>query len=75
MAARYMEIEGGFDGFHDFVNMMNRTLGIQENLTALGVHDPDIDALVASALADPSVGGNPVEMTTKNTSVLLESCL
>ncbi|MGB2015902.1 MAG: iron-containing alcohol dehydrogenase [Candidatus Puniceispirillum sp.] len=75
MAARYMGIEGGFDGFHDFVGMMNRTLGIPENLTALGVHDPDIDSLVASALADPSVGGNPVEMTAENTRALLESCL
>ena len=75
MAARYVGIEGGFDGFHDFVGMMNSTLGIPENLTALGVHDPDIDALVVSALADPSVGGNPVEMTTENTRVLLESCL
>ena len=75
MAARYMGIDGGFDGFHDFVGMMNRTLGIPENLTALGVHDPDIDSLVASALADPSVGGNPVEMTVENTRALLESCL
>ena len=75
MAARYLGIEGGFDGFHDFVGMMNSTLGIPENLTALGVHDPDIDALVASALADPSVGGNPVAMTTENTRALLESCL
>lgn len=75
MAARYMGIEGGFDGFHDFVGMMNRTLSIPENLTALGVHDPDIDSLVASALADPSVGGNPVEMTAENTRALLESCL
>ena len=75
MAARYMGIEGGFDGFHDFVGMMNRTLGIPENLTALGVHDPDIDSLVASALAEPSVGGNPVEMTAENTRALLESCL
>ena len=75
MAARYMGIEGGFDGFHDFVGMMNRTLGIPENLAALGVHDPDIDSLVASALADPSVGGNPVEMTADNTRALLESCL
>ena len=75
MAARYMGIEGGFDGFHEFVGMMNSTLGIPENLTTLGVHDPDIDSLVASALADPSVGGNPVEMTADNTRALLESCL
>ena len=75
MAARYLGIEGGFDGFHDFVGMMNSTLGIPENLTALGVNDPDINSLVASALADPSVGGNPVEMTTENTRALLESCL
>lgn len=74
MAARYLGIDGGFDGFYEFVGMMNSTLGIPENLTALGVHDPDIDHLVASALADPSVGGNPVEMTVENTRTLLESC-
>jgi alcohol dehydrogenase class IV len=31
--------------------------------------------LVASALNDPSVGGNPIEMTAANTRALFEACL
>jgi len=74
MAANYLGIEGGFDGFYEFVGKLNASLGIPANLTELGVTNPDIDALVASALQDPSTGGNPVEMTTENTTELLKAC-
>ena len=73
-AAAYLGIEGGFDGFYDFVGGLNDRLSIPANLTALGVKNPDMAALVASALRDPSVGGNPVEMTAENTRSLLEAC-
>jgi len=73
-AANYLGISGGFDGFYAYVGELNAQLGIPANLTALGVTDPDIDALVASALTDPSCGGNPIEMTLENTKPLLESC-
>jgi 4-hydroxybutyrate dehydrogenase len=73
-AANYLGISGGFDGFYAFVGELNAQLGIPANLTALGVKDPDIDALVASALSDPSCGGNPIAMTLENTKPLLESC-
>ncbi len=74
MAAAYLGISGGFNGFYDFVGTLADSLKIPENLTALGVTDPDIDALVASALRDPSVGGNPVEMTPQGTRALLLAC-
>lgn len=74
-AANYLGIEGGFDGFYEFVGKLNASLGIPKNLTELGVVDPDIDALVASALADPSCGGNPTEMNTQNVTRLLRDCL
>ncbi len=74
-AAAYLGIEGGFDGFYAFVGDLNATLGIPANLTALGVTNPDLAALTASALQDPSTGGNPVEMTAANTRALLDSCL
>jgi alcohol dehydrogenase class IV len=73
--AAYLGIAGGFDGFYDYVNQLNASLGIPANLTELGVTDPDMDWLVASALKDPSVGGNPVEMTEANTRALFEACL
>lgn len=73
-ASAYLGLGGGFNGFYDYVGELNRSLNISENLTALGVTDPDMDALVADALIDPSVGGNPIEMTQQNTRALFESC-
>ena len=73
-AAAYLGISGGFDGFYDVLGALNTELGIPTNLTALGVLNPDLDALTASALKDPSTGGNPVEMTAQNTRALLEGC-
>ena len=75
LAAAYLGIEGGFDGFRAFVDDLNNSLGIPKTLTELGVSDPDIDRLVADALRDPSTGGNPVEMTEANTRALLEALL
>lgn len=72
--ANYLSIAGGFDGFCAYVKELNSQLGIPATLTDLGVVDPDIDALVASALKDPSCGGNPVKLTPSNTKKLLEAC-
>jgi len=74
LAAAYLGIEGGYEGFYAFVGDLNASLGIPASLTDLGVANPDIDALVASALIDPSVGGNPVKMTAENTRALLLDC-
>jgi 4-hydroxybutyrate dehydrogenase len=71
--AGYLGIAGGFDGFCGYVNELNASLGIPANLTELGARDPDMDWLVEQALKDPSVGGNPVEMTAENTRRLYES--
>ena len=73
--AAYLGIGGGFDGFYNYVNELNASLGIPANLTELGVKDPDMDWLVESALKDPSVGGNPVAMDADNTRRLIEACL
>lgn len=75
MAAAYLGIAGGFDGFCAYVDGLNDSLGIPKTLTALGVKDPDIDKLTEAALRDPSVGGNPVEMTQANTRALFEALL
>ncbi|MHA3915977.1 iron-containing alcohol dehydrogenase [Halovulum sp. GXIMD14793] len=74
-ASAYLGISGGFDGFYAFVGQLNDRLGIPKKLTALGITDPDIDALTQAALADPSTGGNPVEMTAANTAELFRACL
>ena len=74
-AAAYLGIDGGFDGFYNFVADLTDSLGIPKNLTELGVKDPDLDLLTKEALNDPSTGGNPIEMTYDNTRALFEACL
>jgi len=74
-AAAYLNIDGGFDGFCAFVDDLNHSMAIPKTLSELGVENPNLDQLVKSALADPSVGGNPVEMTVQNTRALFEQCL
>lgn len=74
-AARYLEIDGGFDGFCDFIAALNAALGIPANLRALGIATPDVEAILKGALKDPSVGGNPVPMTEENTRSLIEACI
>jgi 4-hydroxybutyrate dehydrogenase len=70
-AANYLGISGGFDGFCNYVDTLNASLEIPQNLSGLGVENPDIDRIVAGALMDPSTGGNPIEMTKANTTKLL----
>jgi len=73
--AAYLGIEGGFDGFCAFVDELNDSLGIPRTLAGLGIPDPDIVRIVEGALKDPSTGGNPVEMTAKNTRALVQALL
>ncbi len=74
-AAAYLGISGGFDGFRAHIVALNRSLGIPENLTALGVEATRLDELTEMALEDPSCGGNPVAMTRENTRALFAACM
>ncbi|CAH1667558.1 Alcohol dehydrogenase [Hyphomicrobiales bacterium] len=70
-AAAYLGIAGGFDGFYDFVLKLRAELGIPDKLAALGVGTDRIDELAEAAVADPSTGGNPVELTVAAARKLL----
>lgn len=73
-AAAYLGISGGFNGFYDFVLKLRADLGIPDKLAALGVGTDRIDELAEAAVADPSTGGNPVELTVAAArKLLLES--
>jgi alcohol dehydrogenase len=74
-AAAYMGIEGGFDGFFDYVMELRASLGVPDKLRDLGVGTDRIDELVEMALQDPSTGGNPVKMTRENTKALFEASI
>lgn len=73
-AAAYLGISGGFNGFYDFVLKLREDLDIPDKLAALGVGTDRIDELAEAAVADPSTGGNPVELTVAAArELLLES--
>ncbi len=73
--AAYLQIDGGFDGFCEYVGTLNHALGIPKSISALlGTDDIDIDTIVAAALQDPCAASNPVAMTVANTTRLLEAC-
>ena len=74
-AAAYLGIEGGYAGFCAHVTALCARLGIPEKLSDMGVGDDRIDELTAMALEDPSVGGNPVEMTSENTAALFRAVI
>ena len=75
MAAAYLGIKGGFDGFRARVMDLRTELAIPENLTALGVEAARLDELTEMAMEDPSCGGNPVAMTRENTRALYDACM
>lgn len=72
LVSAYLGIDGGFEGFCNYVDDLNGSMKIPKTLSELGIDNPDIDRLVKDALADPSTGGNPIEMTEKNTRTLFE---
>ena len=73
-AAAYLGIDGGFDGFCEFVQQFNDSFAIPRTLTEMGVSANRLDDLVAMALEDPSCGGNPVELTTDGLRGLFRAC-
>ena len=69
-ATPYLGIEGGFDGFCEFVQVFNDSFAIPRRLGQMGVTADRTDDLVAMALQDPSCGGNPVPLTAENLQAL-----
>ena len=73
-AAAYLGIDGGFDGFCEFVQQFNDSFAIPRTLTEIGVSADRLDDLVAMALEDPSCAGNPVELTADGLCGLFRAC-
>lgn len=74
-AAAYLGIPGGYEGFVGRVMELRQMLAIPSGLAALGVEESRLDELTAMAIEDPSVGGNPVEMTLENTRALFDAAM
>lgn len=74
-AAAYLGIDGGFDGFYDYIIKTRTDHGVPDKLSALGVGNDRIDELAAMAVEDPSAGGNPVELTLDAAKALFTECI
>jgi alcohol dehydrogenase class IV len=75
LAAAYLGISGGFDGFYDYVLKLREELGVPDRLSALGVGTDRIDEMAAMAIVDPTAGGNPVELTLDAAKQLFRDCI
>ena len=73
-AGAYLGLAGGFYGFIEAALKLRDEVGAPKNLTELRVPNTELERLTALALEDPSVGGNPVQMTPANTRALIEAC-
>ncbi|VAW22234.1 Alcohol dehydrogenase [hydrothermal vent metagenome] len=73
--AGYLGISGGFDGFYDYVLELRASLGVPDKLADLGVGGDRIEEMSEMALADPSCGGNPIELTKENVTQLFRDCI
>jgi alcohol dehydrogenase len=74
-AAAYLGINGGFNGFYDYVLKLRTELNVPDKLSGLGVGTDRIDEMSAMAIVDPTAGSNPVSMTLENTKVLYGECI
>jgi len=70
--ARYLDLQGqGQDTVLEWVLALRRDLGIPHSLAELAVPEADVERLVPMALADPSMGGNPVALDAEGMRALL----
>jgi alcohol dehydrogenase class IV len=64
-----------FDGVLDWVLDLRRTIGIPNTLADIGMKQEDAAAFAPQAFADPSTGGNPLPMDTKQFEQLYLNCI
>lgn len=76
--AAYCAIQGGFDGLFQTVLDLRRTLGVptlRELLKGSGPDEARKQLIAAMAVADPTAGGNPVQLTIEGALSILEEAL
>ena len=75
LAAAYLGIDGGFDGFLATVLELRRQIGVPDTLAGLGV-GADQRALIGKmAIADPTAGGNPLALTQDGALAIFDAAM
>ena len=70
--AAFLLIDGGFDGFFEFVKGLRSQLNVPDKLGDLGVSSDAIPTMAKMAPLDPTAGGNPIELSEKAAATLFE---
>ena len=71
----YLGLEGGFDGFLDYVLGLRERIQIPHTLEGLGVDRARFDLMTEMALDDPTAGGNAIPLTPEGVRGLFEQAL
>ena len=74
-AARYLGIEGGFDGFLRWVVSLRKEIGIPHALSDIGIDDKRLDEVAAMSIKDPTAGSNPIAFTEAEYKTLAGKCV
>ena len=70
--AAFLLIDGGFDGFFEFVMSLRSQLNVPDKLGDLGVSSDAIPTMAKMAPLDPTAGGNPIELSEMAAATLFE---
>jgi alcohol dehydrogenase class IV len=74
--AAYLGLKNAsFDGVLEWVLELRRTIGIPNTLADIGVRAEHAAAFAPQAYADPSTGGNPLPVDTKQFETLYLNCI
>jgi alcohol dehydrogenase class IV len=73
--AAWLELEGGFAGFMDFVLRLRRDLGIPHTLDRIGVDGARFAQMAKMAVVDPTAAGNPRTLTEADALDLYDRAL
>jgi alcohol dehydrogenase class IV len=73
--ARYLGIDGGFDGFLDWVVTLRSEIGIAHALYEIGIDDQRLNEIAAMAVKDPTAGSNPIPFTEDQYRTLAGRCV
>lgn len=68
----WLGIADGFNGFVDYILKLRAELAIANTIAGIGVDDQQFTRLAEMAVADPTAGGNPVELTAGDCKALYE---
>ncbi|MET0183142.1 MAG: iron-containing alcohol dehydrogenase [Caulobacterales bacterium] len=71
--AAYLGIEGGFDGFIEFVVTLRADLGVPVTLTDFKVPREGYAQILEMSLTDPTAGGNPLPLTRELAAEMLDA--